>query len=202
MKVARWGVAMAFATVGGPHGRVVSHVFVHDSRMPICKPVLKYTTVEETGRPDELADGGTHHCHACHRLLVFAYWSITSFEKQVLWVVSIPSLRPEEPRPLTAADWEARLRDVHKPQRPHAEGIAKDQAEAMAGDAPAEAISPRGVLEADELGLSVPCTIADVKRAFRRKAKETHPDNGGSDDAFRRVKSAYDAAAKDLGASA
>ena len=36
---------------------------------------------------------------------------------------------------------------------------------------------------------------AEVKRAFRRRAKETHPDQGGSPAAFREVVAAYEAIA-------
>ncbi len=41
---------------------------------------------------------------------------------------------------------------------------------------------------ASELGVDLPCTVEDVKRAFRRRAFETHPDRrGGSHQAFLRV---------------
>lgn len=39
----------------------------------------------------------------------------------------------------------------------------------------------------DELGVAKDATPSDIKSAYRRKAKETHPDSGGSDDAFERV---------------
>ena len=38
----------------------------------------------------------------------------------------------------------------------------------------------------------------DVRRAFRRLARQTHPDRGGSTEAFHRVRAAYDALAADL----
>lgn len=41
------------------------------------------------------------------------------------------------------------------------------------------------------LGLSTRATIQEVKRAFRRKAKEAHPDTGGSDAAFKELNEAY-----------
>ena len=37
-----------------------------------------------------------------------------------------------------------------------------------------------------------------VRRAFRRRARETHPDRGGSADAFDRVRQAYGALTDDL----
>lgn len=36
-------------------------------------------------------------------------------------------------------------------------------------------------------------TAKDITFAFRRAAKRTHPDNGGSDEAFREVRAAYEA---------
>ena len=41
------------------------------------------------------------------------------------------------------------------------------------------------------LGLSWPCGIEDVKRAFRRQALRAHPDAGGSDEAFRALVENY-----------
>ncbi len=46
------------------------------------------------------------------------------------------------------------------------------------------------------LGLSPQATLADIKRAYRLRALETHPDRGGSDEAFRAVQSAYESALK------
>lgn len=42
-----------------------------------------------------------------------------------------------------------------------------------------------------QLGLSMPCTVAEVKQAYRSRAKAVHPDYGGSDEAFRRLRAAY-----------
>ena len=44
------------------------------------------------------------------------------------------------------------------------------------------------------LGLSFDCTQKDVKRAFRRKSREAHPDNGGSHAAFIELRQAYEQA--------
>lgn len=48
--------------------------------------------------------------------------------------------------------------------------------------------------------LSLPYDAApdDVRRAFRRLARQTHPDRGGSADAFHEVRVAYGALADDL----
>jgi hypothetical protein len=42
------------------------------------------------------------------------------------------------------------------------------------------------------LGLQYPCSQADIKRAYRNKAKVLHPDSGGSHDEFIRLQSAYE----------
>ena len=44
------------------------------------------------------------------------------------------------------------------------------------------------------LGLSLPCTAADVRRAYRRLALKHHPDRGGTDAEFNGITRAYDAA--------
>ncbi len=44
------------------------------------------------------------------------------------------------------------------------------------------------------LELTPPCTVADVKRAYKRKARELHPDNGGSNDEFLALQHAYEQA--------
>lgn len=46
------------------------------------------------------------------------------------------------------------------------------------------------------LGLSSEATLAEVKAAFRRKALEQHPDQGGTAEAFMATKRAYDAIVK------
>ena len=42
-----------------------------------------------------------------------------------------------------------------------------------------------------ELGLSTAATIDEVKGAYRRRVKEVHPDHGGDEDEFKRVREAY-----------
>lgn len=43
----------------------------------------------------------------------------------------------------------------------------------------------------DELELSREADASEVKRAYRERVKETHPDQGGDEEAFRRVREAY-----------
>lgn len=42
------------------------------------------------------------------------------------------------------------------------------------------------------LGVDSDADEADIKRAYRQRAKETHPDRGGSEAEFKRVKDAYE----------
>jgi hypothetical protein len=46
----------------------------------------------------------------------------------------------------------------------------------------------------DTLGLKPNATLLEIKRAYRLRALEVHPDRGGSDEAFRALHSAYEAA--------
>ena len=49
------------------------------------------------------------------------------------------------------------------------------------------------------LGLTWPCTEADVQRAYRQHAHEVHPDKGGSAAAFQALQTATVNAAQALG---
>jgi hypothetical protein len=46
------------------------------------------------------------------------------------------------------------------------------------------------------LGLTPPCTVKQVRTAFREQARKHHPDHGGDPEAFRRLVSHYEAAVK------
>jgi curved DNA-binding protein CbpA len=46
------------------------------------------------------------------------------------------------------------------------------------------------------LGLTPKATTTEIKRAYRQRALETHPDRGGTDAAFRALQSAYESALK------
>lgn len=46
------------------------------------------------------------------------------------------------------------------------------------------------------LGLTPKATTIEIKRAYRQRALETHPDRGGTDAAFRALQSAYESALK------
>lgn len=44
------------------------------------------------------------------------------------------------------------------------------------------------------LGLPATADVAEVRRAYRERVKEVHPDQGGDEDEFRRIREAYDTA--------
>lgn len=44
------------------------------------------------------------------------------------------------------------------------------------------------------LGLPASADVDEVRRAYRRRVKEVHPDQGGDEDEFRRIREAYDTA--------
>lgn len=56
--------------------------------------------------------------------------------------------------------------------------------------------SPRTWLQV--LELSWPCSAADVRRSYRRLARQRHPDRGGTDAAFNALTQAYKAALSEL----
>jgi hypothetical protein len=63
---------------------------------------------------------------------------------------------------------------------------------AAAGGAPIRPVIDPVLAAAQVLGLRWPYTADDLKAAYRRLAKEHHPDAGGSAAAFRRVQEAYE----------
>jgi len=70
---------------------------------------------------------------------------------------------------------------------------------ARSADPASGALRPRSVASGkpsiwQTLGLTPQATLAEIKQAYRVRALETHPDRGGSDDAFRAVHSAYESA--------
>jgi hypothetical protein len=46
------------------------------------------------------------------------------------------------------------------------------------------------------LGVAATATLAEIKRAYRARALQTHPDRGGSAEEFRALQSAYESALK------
>lgn len=62
-------------------------------------------------------------------------------------------------------------------------------------DASATSTSPKqGRSLWDILGVGPKATLDEIRKAYRKRAKETHPDQGGTAEAFRELLKAYDAA--------
>ncbi len=51
--------------------------------------------------------------------------------------------------------------------------------------------APRGHAPLEVLGIRAPCTVEDIKEAYRRRAFQVHPDRGGTPGEFRAVEDAY-----------
>lgn len=88
------------------------------------------------------------------------------------WTTVRPPLPPKAPRPARPEPWSA------------------------ASIPPGLFASLRFAIDSAEdaavLGLAHPFTAKDVRAAFRRKAREAHPDTGGSVDAFVAPKASHD----------
>jgi hypothetical protein len=83
-----------------------------------------------------------------------------------------------------------------RPQAPFEESLRAF--EQVLAALPASSQPPRATWAA-ELGIVLPCTLDDLKRAFRRLAFETHPDRpGGSHQAFLRARALLDQALASL----
>jgi len=58
------------------------------------------------------------------------------------------------------------------------------------GPDPAEAVDPVGEAFA-ELGVAPTASQSEVRSAYRERVKQVHPDHGGDEDEFKRVREAY-----------
>lgn len=88
------------------------------------------------------------------------------------WTTSRPALPPKAPRPARPEPWSS----ASIPS-----GLLDSIRFALATGQDAAA-----------LGLVYPFTANDVRAAFRRKAREAHPDTGGSAEAFVALKASHD----------
>ncbi len=86
--------------------------------------------------------------------------------------------------PYWARAWNRMLRGEAAPE-PKKQRTARDQA----GSGPLHS-TPRSAWSV--LGLPAGASLADVKRAYRKLALETHPDRGGNAEAFTEVQRAYE----------
>jgi hypothetical protein len=89
-----------------------------------------------------------------------------------LWTSSKPPLPPKEPRPPRPEPWS--YSSIPPETFATLHFVVDTSADASA------------------LGLAYPFTETDVRSAFRRKVKTAHPDTGGSQDAFIRLRAAHD----------
>ncbi|HKO47215.1 MAG TPA: J domain-containing protein [Polyangiaceae bacterium] len=62
--------------------------------------------------------------------------------------------------------------------------------------APQARTTPNATSIWQTLGLESGATVLEIKRAYRARAMQTHPDRGGSAEEFRAVQSAYESALK------
>jgi hypothetical protein len=92
-------------------------------------------------------------------------------------------------RSLTVIDpyWARAWKTIMRGQDPSPPPAARAQAPERVRPAPAPDASAWSVL-----GLSPGASLADVRRAFQRRALETHPDQGGEAEAFQKVQRAYE----------
>ncbi|QLD88528.1 J domain-containing protein [Natronomonas salina] len=74
--------------------------------------------------------------------------------------------------------------------------VFPDETEERAADRERERFAPGGESESAYATLGLPSGASDaaVRRAYRERVKEVHPDHGGDEAEFRRVREAYDTA--------
>lgn len=78
-----------------------------------------------------------------------------------------------------------------------AEAVCDECMGAVLGDEEeGEEDAPNGYNPWAVLGVGPEASFEDVKRAFRRKALQCHPDKGGTPERFKELKRAYDAIVK------
>lgn len=71
-------------------------------------------------------------------------------------------------------------------------GTAGATAEESAAARRTDAAPPSAETARSILGVDADADAEEIRRAYRRRVKETHPDLGGSEEAFRRVRRAYE----------
>jgi hypothetical protein len=90
--------------------------------------------------------------------------------------------------PRWARGWSRKLRGA----APFTEGEARALDQGTASSRVRKTVEPvRPQSVWDVLGIAPDATEAEIKVAFRRRAFETHPDRGGTDEAFRSVVDAH-----------
>lgn len=75
---------------------------------------------------------------------------------------------------------------------PWPESRAGSERAASAGHRPAARAEPASPSAPSVLGIARGASIDEIKRAYRKRALETHPDRGGDAEAFRAVQRAFE----------
>lgn len=121
--------------------------------------------------------------HAPFRKPDAAHGGARSFEEALVEAEAVAGRSLTVIDPYWARAWKTIMRG-QDPSPPPAARVAGPQRArpAQAPDASAWSV----------LGLSPGAPLADVRRAFQRRALETHPDQGGDPEAFQAVQRAYE----------
>ena len=117
--------------------------------------------------------------HAPFRKPDAAHGGARTFEEALLEAEAVAGRSLTMIDPYWARAWKAIMRGQEPPPLPAAKASARP---APAPDASAWSV----------LGLAPGASLADVRRAFQRRALETHPDQGGEAEAFQAVRRAYE----------
>ena len=168
---------------------------VEDRRRRLAEARVRLEAYKGTRRRGETPTQWLERRHAEERAAEERRRAEESAERRrrwVEWMMSPPGTPP--PESFVPPDWQ-RLRDGWL------EGEAAAR-RARADGNPWQWGRPSSAgpsVAAATLGVRWPCTPADLKSAFRRAALRTHPDQGGTAEAFRAAKAAHDEIAKALG---
>lgn len=89
-------------------------------------------------------------------------------------------------------EWTPPGGDQQRRTRARARGSARQRQQQQQRGAPSTTDRPTREEAYRTLGLSPDADESTVKQAYRNRVKEVHPDNGGSESEFKRVKRAYE----------
>lgn len=130
--------------------------------------------------------------HAPFRKPDASHGGARSFEEALVEAQSVAGRTLSIIDPYWARAWKSVLRGQDPGPPPTAAKARTPERPRPAPDAPVSAWSV--------LGLAPEASLAELKRAYQKRALETHPDQGGDPDAFRAVQRAYEKLLKRLDA--
>jgi hypothetical protein len=107
-----------------------------------------------------------------------------SYEEALMEAQAVAGRTLSIVEPYWARAWKTVLRGETPAPPPDSDAAKRRPATAPRKPAPVSAWSI--------LGLAPGATLAEIKRAYQRRALETHPDQGGDADRFREVHRAYE----------